>query len=178
MEHQDFLPVILTKIKSNNKMLNNLVRTSVKTSMEDRIKKFLSDFYLPHIGLMVASYMKNGNMTNKWLDDEKFQKKIEFIREVSRPEFGPEPVKWRDRLIIAPHYSYCIENIGLKGEPITFKQKRFCSKVIREATKRGAFKLPQMSNEDIIDHFDHRYKLMKTLMMPSTRKVLSKRNYL
>ena len=131
MEHQDFTSVIFTKSNSTDKMLNNLIRTSVKTSMEDRTKKLLQDFYLPHIGFMVASYMKNGNMTNKWLDDEKFQKKIEWIREVSRSEFGPEPFKWQGKLIVAPLYSYCLKNIGLKGEPITFKQKRFCCKILR-----------------------------------------------
>ncbi len=223
MEHQNFVPVILTKSNSNNKMLNNLIRTSVKTSMEDRTKKLLQDFYLPHIGLMVASYMKNGNMTNKWLDDEKFQKKIEWIREVSRPEFGPEPFKWQGKLIVAPLYSYCLKNIGFKGEPITFKQKRFCCKILRfEQEALMGWKrivkwqakdvLDEITNSvssqwhpvvwnsmtpkgltaimptydmgkdeaiviDIIDCFDHRYKLMKTLTMsyfalPDTREIL------
>ena len=216
MEHQDLTPVIFTKSNSTDKMLNNLIRTSIKTSMEDRTKKLLQDFYLPHIGLMVASYMKNGNMTNKWLDDEKFQKKIEWIREVSRPEFGPEPFEWQGKLIVGSLYSYCLKNIGLKGEPITFKQKRFCSRILRledealmgwkralECGRRGAFQRPwnpviwnSMTPKslaaimptydmgkgeaivvDIIDRFDHRYKLMKTLTMsyfamPDTREIL------
>ena len=213
MEHQDLTPVIFTKSNSTDKMLNNLIRTSIKTSMEDRTKKLLQDFYLPHIGLMVASYMKNGNMTNKWLDDEKFQKKIEWIREVSRPEFGPEPFEWQGKLIVAPLYSYCLKNIGLKGEPITFKQKRFCSKILRLENEalmgwkrilklRGNYVMPAITintlaillrdfdrgpqwpiydmggNETIIiDRFDHRYKLMKTLTMsyfalPDTREIL------
>ena len=217
MEHQNFVPVILTKSNSNNKMLNNLIRTSVKTSMEDRTKKLLQDFYLPLIGLMVASYMKNGNMTNKWLDDEKFQKKfkkkIEWIREVSRPEFGPEPFEWQGKLIVGSLYSYCLKNIGLMGEPITFKQKRFFCKILRfeqEVEARASTRIIHieiMSHShavdpnditpniltsimptydmgkdeaivvDIIDRFDHRYKLMKTLTMsyfalPDTREIL------